>query len=361
MSAPPRPLPQPNPTSPNWPADPARILIRATNWVGDAVMSLPAIRAVRERFPVAHVALIGFPWVWELYARETFLDEFVPLTGRRGWRDFGVKFELASELRRRRFDMALLLPNSFESAALAYAAGVPDRCGYDRDGRGALLSHPVPRPRPGETPRHESFYYLELLRRLGWIPALPPPGEILFENRDAMAVAGGAKLAVAGFGGEVVGVCPGAAFGTAKRWLPERFAEAARRVMDATGADAAVFGTPAERDVCETVARAIGSRARNLAGSTSLADFIEMAAACLLFLTNDSGSMHVASAAGTPTVAIFGATDATATGPSSARAVVVSRKVECSPCLLRECPIDHRCMLAVEPATVAETALNLLK
>jgi heptosyltransferase-2 len=161
----------------------------------------------------------------------------------------------------------------------------------------------------------------------------------------------------------VIGISPGAAYGDAKRWLPERFAESGQQLAGALGASVLVFGAAAERPLCETVAEALrrdGIDARNLAGETSLPQFIDLAAACRLFLTNDSGAMHVASALGVPTVAVFGATDDTTTGPTGEGARVVREPVECSPCLLRQCPIDHRCMTRVTAAGVTAAASRLL-
>jgi heptosyltransferase-2 len=161
-----------------------------------------------------------------------------------------------------------------------------------------------------------------------------------------------------------LGVSPGAAYGAAKRWLPERFAEEAAAVAQPAGMSVAVFGSRDERALCEAVADDIarrGIRVHNFAGETSLAEFIDMAAACQVFLTNDSGAMHIASALGIPTVAIFGATDHIATGPVGSHTRVVREPVECSPCLLRECPIDHRCMTGVSSEKVANQALELLK
>jgi len=164
--------------------------------------------------------------------------------------------------------------------------------------------------------------------------------------------------------GSVIGVSPGAAYGGAKRWAPERFAEAAVQVARERGGAVAVFGSKDERDVCEIVCHFVeraGIPCVNFAAQTNLAEFIDLAAACEVYLTNDSGPMHVASALGVPTVAIFGATDETATGPTGPRARVVREPVECSPCLLRECPIDHRCMLRVTADRVADVALSVMK
>ena len=339
------------------PLSASQILVRAANWVGDAVMSLPAIRAIRARFPGASLTVLARPWVAGVYARETAIDRTILYTVPSGWKHWGARREAARALAG--FDCAILLPNSFDAALVAWLARIPVRIGYRRDGRGWLLTDPVPVPEPGEIPRHERFYYLELLRRAGLIEAYPPSPSIILEGMEAARAAGLEKFAAEGLAGPVVGVSPGAAYGGAKRWPPDRFAAAARAVARAAGASVALFGSTAERPVCEEIARALDVPVRNFAGRTSLAEFIDLAAACCVFLTNDSGAMHVASAAGVPTVAVFGATDDTTPGPAGPAARVVREHVPCGPCLLRECPIDHRCMTAVTPERVACVALEL--
>ncbi len=260
-----------------------------------------------------------------------------------------------------KFDTAILLQNAFEAAAIAYLAGIPERIGYARDGRGFLLTRAIPVPKPGEIPRHESFYYLELLRRAGVVDEMPRNDAIRLEGAPAARSAGLDRFQQLGWGEIVIGVSPGAAYGTAKRWLPERFAESANRVANELGAAVAIFGSKDERDLCSSVAASIAGPVKNFAGETSLAEFIDLAAACRVYLTNDSGAMHIASALGVPTVAIFGATDDQTTGPTGPLAKVVREPVECSPCLKRECPIDHRCMTGVDAGRVAEAALVLVE
>ncbi len=328
----------------------SKILVRATNWVGDAVMSLPALQQIRETFPQARITVLAKPWVADLYARESFADEVIPYE--RSWR-------VVRELRSRKFDTAILLQNAFEAAAVAFLAGIPKRIGYDRDGRGWLLTDPISVPKPGEIPRHERFYYLELLNRAGIIAEVPKCDAIRLGGAAEAAKAGTRRFREMKISGPLVGVSPGAAYGTAKRWLPERFAEAAAS-MEGT---VALFGSASERALCEEVAvllRQFGRLVHNFAGETKLNEFIEMAAACQVFLTNDSGGMHIASALGVPTVAVFGATDDEATGPTGPLARVVRVPVECSPCLRRECPIDHRCMTRVTAARVAEEMTQLI-
>jgi heptosyltransferase-2 len=320
------------------------LLVRATNWVGDAVMSIPALRALREAHPEMRITILGQPWVADLYGREDFCDEAIP------WRSYSLGS--VRDLRSRGFDAALLLQNAFGAAATASLAGIPRRIGYDRDARGWLLTDAIAVPRAGEIPPHESYYYLELLRRAGLIDALLPAEPF---------------IRLAGYPRRpepIVGISPGAAYGGAKRWLPERFAAAAVEIARETNSSVIVFGTSQERSICAQVTAAVAARgvpALNKAGETSMREFLELVSRCSVMLTNDSGSMHIASALGLPTVVVFGATNHITTGPTGPLARVVREPVSCSPCLKRECPIDHRCMTGVTAERVAVTALELLK
>jgi heptosyltransferase-2 len=334
----------------------SRVLVRATNWLGDAVMSLPAIRAIRGVFPHAHLAVVARPWVADLYGREHSIDRVIPYPAAHG---LGARREFAARLRSERFDGAILLQNAFDAALLTWMAGIPERIGYNRDARGWLLTRAIPVPEPGDIPRHERFYYLELLRRVGLIERLPLTPEIRLDGAEEARDAGIARLRSLGIDTPVAGVSPGAAYGNAKRWLPERFAEAATRL----GMPVLVFGAQSERALCGEVASWLAQAkvpAHNFAGETTLREFIDLAAACRVFLTNDSGAMHVAGALGVPTVTVFGATDETGTGPTGPLSRVIRRHAECAPCLLRECPIDHRCMTRVTADDVASAALELI-
>jgi len=333
------------------PSSVSKVLVRVPNWLGDAIISLPAVRLIRQSFPKAHLTVVARPSVAGLYARESVVDQVIPYAprGLRGKRAF------AAGLRTEHFDCAILFQNAFDAALMAWMARIPERIGYNRDGRGLLLTRAVDTPAPGEIPRHERFYYLELLRRAGLIGQFPAISAILLDGIFTAREAGQRRFAELGVSPPVIGVSPGAAFGTAKRWLPERFAEAARTLSGTV----LVFGSAAERELCTEVAALAGGR--SLAGETSLSEFIELASACRLFLTNDSGAMHLASALGVPTVAVFGATDDTTTGPAGPLARVVRAQADCSPCLLRVCPIDHRCMTRVSADQVAATALELWK
>jgi heptosyltransferase II len=331
-----------------------RILVRATNWLGDAVMSLPALRALRAGHPDAEITVLARPWVAAFYEGERSIDRVIPLPGAPGLRDLAQKWQLGKLLRNSRYDLAVLFPNSFESAAIVWLSGARRRVGYARDGRSALLTNAIPVPRPGEGQRHERYYYLELLRRAGLIDAIPEVSEILLDGLEDTRKRGAGLFAARGVALPVIGVSPGAAYGSAKRWLPERFAEAARQLAAHDNASIAIFGSQNEQDLCEEVAKASGGR--NFAGTTTLSEFIDMAAACHLCLTNDSGAMHIAAVTGTPCVTVFGPTDETATGPTGQAALMVREQVDCAPCGLRECPIDHRCMTRVTVDRVVAVA-----
>jgi heptosyltransferase-2 len=323
-------------------------------------MSIPALQALRDAFPNARISILARPWVAGLYGREPFCDEVIPYAEPRGWRGLIGKWRVAKDLQRRSFDCAVLFQNAFEAAMLTRLARIPIRIGYDRDARGWLLTNPVPVPKRGETPAHQRFYYLELLKRAGLVDAYESNRPIRLSGAADAARAGRERFREAGIRGAVVGVSPGAAYGGAKRWLPERFADAASSVASELNATVAVFGSPEEAAVCEAVANAVKIRCVNFAGKTALEEFIEMAAACDAYLTNDSGPMHIVSALGVPTVVVFGATDHVATGPTGDSTRIIREPVDCSPCLLRECPIDHRCMTRVEAKRVADAALQLV-
>jgi heptosyltransferase-2 len=292
-----------------------------------------------------------------LYRREPYCHRVIPYASR----TLTEKWTAGIALGREQFDCAVLLQNAFEAAALAFAAGIPERIGYARDGRGFLLTRAIRVPLPGEIPPHERFYYLELLHRAGILDALPVCDRIRLQGADQARANGQARFHELGLGDVVVGVSPGAAYGSAKRWRPEHFADTAQRLAKFLGGSVALFGSAGERSLCESVAQKMDVKLLNLAGETTLSEFIDLAAACRLFLTNDSGGMHVASALGVPTVAVFGPTNEIATGPTGPFASVVREPVHCAPCLKRECPIDHRCMTRLLPDKVARVALELVK
>jgi len=326
-----------------------KIVIRATNWVGDAIMALPTLRVVRSRFPEAQITILARPYVAAIYKHQQVCDDMIFVND---------KSDMVDELRAQKFDIALLLQNAFEAAWLAWRAGIPERIGYARDGRSLLLTKAVPVPKPGEISPHEQYYYLELLRRAGWLDSLPNETFISLyvpeENRQRAAdflFSAGArqnKLRIA--------IGAGASYGSAKCWPPDRFAELANRLQAQSDADVILFGTPAEAAVSSAIAAGMRHPPINLTGKTSIEDLPALLSQCHLFIGNDSGAMHVAASVGLPVVAVFGPTDPFGTAPVTPRCSIIQEKPYCSPCFLRRCPTDHRCMTRVTPDGVEAAA-----
>jgi heptosyltransferase-2 len=335
-----------------------KILIRATNWVGDAIMALPALRAVRGRFPDAQIAILALPYVADIYRDQQICNCRIVYDRRGAHATFSGRERLAAELRAKKFDVALLLQNAFDAAWLAWRAGIPQRIGYARDARTFLLTKSVAVPQSDEIPRHEKFYYLELLRRAGWLDSLPDEPFIRLnvpeQNRRHAAeflLASGARPHATR-----IAVGAGASYGSAKCWPPDRFAEVLNRLQPQIDADVILFGTAAEASVSAAIASGMRRPPIDLTGKTAIADLPALLSQCHLFLGNDSGAMHVAAAVGLPVVAVFGPTDPYDTAPVTPRCTIVQQKPYCSPCFLRRCPTDHRCMTAVTQLMVESAA-----
>jgi len=352
-----------------------RLLIRGTNWVGDSILSLPALKRARLEFPQARITLLVLPWVAGIFEGCTAVDD-IWLYDRQGLhRGLSGRLRLIRELRERGFDAALLLQNAFEAAVLTRLAKIPVRAGYDRDGRGWLLSHKVPVD-PHVSKLHQTYYYLDLLEQLlgcartsqglaakrtsQFVARAMPDITLAVSPERKQAARTRLQSQGVDFNRTVVGVNPGAFYGSAKRWLSERYATVLDRLIDERQASVVIFGSPNEVAIAEAIHSGMRSRPVILSGRTELSELIAMIACCDLFLTNDSGPMHLAAALRVPTLAIFGSTDEVATGPMSPAAVVLNKRVECSPCLLRECPIDHRCMTRMTAEEVVQQAIRMI-
>jgi heptosyltransferase-2 len=339
------------------PADIGSILVRQVNWVGDAILSLPALAALRQRFPQAEVSVLGRPWVTGLFADQPVADRVIAYQSDGAHRGLVGRWTLARELRRRRFDLAVLFPNSVDAAVVPWLARIPRRVGTPTEGRRLLLTHPV-RVGPHPAERHQVFRYLAVVRSLGAdgdpTPRLTVGGEALQAADRLLADTG------VGPGAGCLAVNPGSIYGSAKRWPAERFAAAADDLADRWGARVLLVGSGKEGAVLEAVARAMRHEPIRLEGRTDLSTLTAVLRRSRLVLTNDTGTMHLAAAVSTPIVAVFGPTDAEATGPYGSGARLVREPVPCSPCLLRECPIDHRCMTGVTVSHVVQAAEELL-
>ena len=329
-----------------------KILVRATNWVGDAIMSLPALRAARTCFPQAEITILARPYVAFLYKDQQVCDNLVYLDTQR---------DVVGEIRAQKFDVALLLQNAFAAAWFAWRTGIPERIGYARDGRSFLLTKAVSVPEPGEIPAHEQYYYLELLRRAGWLNSVPNESFISLhvpeENRQRAAtflLSNGVQT-----DSLRIAIGAGASYGSAKCWPPDRFAELANHLQEKEAqqkVDVILFGTPAEGPVSSAISAGMRVPPVDLTGKTAINDLPALLSQCHLFIGNDSGAMHVAAAVGLPVVAVFGPTDPLGTAPVTPRCSIVQEKPYCSPCFLRRCPTDHRCMTRVTPEAVEAAA-----
>ncbi len=315
-------------------------------------MSLPALTSVRRTYPRAEIFILAKPWVADLFKSHPDVDRVVLYQSPGIHEGFRGKWRLARELRLEKFDLALHLPNSFESALISFLAGIPQRAGYNTDGRGVLLTHRV--PVNGKIKRgHQVEYYLYLLRSLGFqicggIPALETSPKLLEEAERILEALGVKKS------DPLVGLSPGTKYGSAKEWFPERFGELMGRICREMRARTLILGSPGDRLVASQISQKTGPAAIDLTGKTTLSQAIGLIARCRLFITNDSGLMHVASALGIPLVAIFGSTDPLRTGPLSKNGRVLYKSIPCAPCLKTECPVDRRCMELITVSEVYE-------
>ena len=340
-------------------------LIFAPNWLGDAVMALPAIAdVVAHAGPSGRVAVAVRPSVAGLFACVAGIGEIITLGGvtSRGLLA-GIEAD-AKAARAANADVALLLPNSVRAAVVARRAGITDTWGYRHQGRGILLSRAIAKPRGSV---HQADYYRHLVRALGVTnggrePRLRIPAEAAAEAAQRLSAHGWTP------GTRLIGLAPGAAFGGAKRWPPERFAEVSASLAASHGAATVIVGSAADEPAAWAIAQELGKIAGrgsapgpiNLAGRTTLPQLAAVLAQCAAFVSNDSGAMHVAAAAGVPVIALFGPTNERETAPLGARAAVLSAQVWCRPCMLRECPLDHRCMTGISAADVVERVGELV-
>ena len=331
-----------------------KILMRGPNWVGDSILAIPAMKAVRARFPDAEITLLVRPWVAGVFKAAPFINRLWTEPRPAGIGDW---MRITSSIRKNRFDMALLFPNSFESAAMIFLGRVPQRVGYGTDGRRWLLTNSL---KPVREKRHQIHYYLDLA---GAVSANVDQPSIAIEATTEERTQASRLLASSGIAADrhFLVLNPGAAYGSAKRWSEEGFADAGDTLAEEMDLDVVIIGSEVERTIAESIQRRMRSRVAVLNGQTSLETLIGVISGSSLVLTNDSGPMHMAAALGVPTVAVFGATDDVVTGPWGPHARVVKEPVECSPCMLRECPIDHRCMTRVSADAVCRAAREVLR
>jgi len=319
---------------------PFRILIRSSNWLGDAVMSVPTVRAIKNGRPDTHVTVAAPARNAPMWKLVPEVDAIIPLPS-------GSLISAVSRFRRpSHFDAAIVFPNSLRVALECWLGGIPRRVGYRGHWRRWLLNQIVPQARKPGLPEHHSLRFLQVARDCGAdISNLQHPQSNVQTVADQPLK---------------IGICPGADYGPAKRWLPERFAEVAAKINSKSSAQWILFGTKKDAAIGDQIAAAIGDRCVNRIGQTTLDELIDELRRCRLLLTNDTGTMHLAALLGVSVVAIFGSTEPRLTGPLGNGQIILRHHVECSPCFLRECPIDFRCMKAVSSQEVADAVWSIL-
>lgn len=339
-----------------------RIIVRGTNWVGDAMMTLPALRELRRLFPDAHITLATRPWAKGLFIGAEFVDELQIHDGR----GIGSFFHQVRAWRKGQFDLAILLTNSFASALVAALAKIPVRIGYASDGRTSLLTHAIELPEWRST-RHEIFYYLRIVAELEWLLTkqqtfLDVQPDASLEVSDVRKDEARYLLQRQGVHGErpIIALCPGSINSRAKRWPAESYAVLADRCVDTLDAQVLLIGSKEEMEVSRQVADRMHNKPIVLTGQTDIAEAVAVLSVADLLVTNDTGPAHIAAALGRPTLVIFGPTNPLTTRPFSPFAEIIRHPPECAPCMLRDCPIDHRCMTAITPDEVFAHARGML-
>ena len=328
-------------------------------------MTIPAVRSIRNNYPDAEITLLALPWVADVFAASPWVDNIF-LYEKNG-RHHGVRgrLRLISELRKEKFAAAVLLQNAFEAALVTFLAGIPARGGYNTDGRSLLLTHRVKKP-PGIKGKHQVYYYQEMIAGL---EILPGDNRLeLFPGSEAVAAARKGlehflRIENKGSSLPIIGLNPGAAYGPAKRWPAEKFALLAGKVCRELGGIVIVFGTDVDTRAAGIIKDgSVSERVLDLTGKTALATAMAYIDLCNVFVTNDSGLMHVAAALATPTAAVFGSTDHIATGPWCDQFRIIRHSMGCSPCKKTHCPQGHlRCMEDITPEQVFAAVGELLE
>ncbi len=329
-----------------------KTLVRAANWVGDAVMMLPALASIRRELSKSHISILTKPWVADLFYGNPLVNEVILYQSPGKHEGVRGKWNLAQELKREGFDLAILFQNAFEAALIAFLAGIPKRAGYNTDARRILLTEAV--PVNGMVKKgHQVDYYREMVKGLGFqnvetIPSLAVSKEQKEESGKILRSLGLMESSL------LVGLGPGAAYGPAKQWFPERFGALAERLSRDFGARILVFGSRGDKTAASLLIQNARVPVVDLTGKTTLYQAMGLMAKCSLFVSNDSGLMHVAAALGVPVVAIFGSTDPLRTGPLGRNCRVVRKPLSCVPCFKTHCPQERECMERVSVDEVFE-------
>lgn len=353
------------------------LLVRGVNWIGDAVMTMPALRALRESLPDTKISLLVRPWVAPLFENNPDIDEIILYEDK--FDSLIGRFKLSSLLKAKKFCSSILFQNAFDAALIAFLSGIPERIGYSRDGRGFLLTNAIPFNRD-DRKIHHVFYYLNILKNIGIDTEYSQPYIYLSMGERLRA-----RDVLKNLRRPVIGINPGATYGSTKRWPSERFAEVSKRIITELDGSVVIFGSETEAGIAEEIVSnsrlsalspqvASGDSPRRanppgvgssqlliLAGKTNLRELSALISECDILLTNDSGPMHIGYAVRTPLVAIFGSTDPSLTGPPGKENVVIKKELQCSPCFKRKCGKQKMaCMTSITPDEVFEAVKHLI-
>jgi len=332
-----------------------KIVIRAPNWVGDSVLALPAMKTIIRNYPESEVWVAAQAWVKDLFSMSDMFAGIISLPERNGFKNLRVS---ARRIRDSSFDLGILFTNSFASAFVFYLAGIPQRWGYKKDGRSLLLTKGIP-VQSEENPVHQTRYYLDLLTGLGLRE---------FHEELSFPVGQGEKALTEEWlesqniqiQRPLIIINPGAYYGSAKRWPADKYAELASLLQSKIRAQVLIIGSAEETLLAEAIASRMRERPHVLAGKTSLLRLVALLSFADLFVTNDSGPMHLANSLKIPLVALFGPTEPARTGPYQQPAMVIHKGAPCWPCSYRQCPFDHRCMMDISPEEVFQACQKLL-
>ena len=334
-----------------------KILIRASNWLGDNILTMPAIYALRKKYPNAHIAVMiknSMADVWKMAP----VDEIIPFNFRKGVSGLKDRLNYAKNLKNKKFNVCVVMPNSFDSALVPFIARIPERIGWSTDGRSLMLTKAI--PKPADLKIQPQFrHYIYLIEK--WLEEpinanenirLSIPSEI--EGKISHTISNK----------KIVGLNPGSTYGSAKRWLSDYYAELAVKLEKEKNVEILIFGGPGDEDICNKIFEKIiqkdsftSQSCKNLAGETSIIELAAYLKKCSCLVTNDTGAMHISAAVNTPLVAIFGPTDWSSTPPLGTGHKLIKTKVECAPCLKRECPTDHSCMTSITVEEVYEAVI----
>ena len=320
--------------------------------MGDTILSYPTVQQLKTLFPKSHLTILIPNHLADLWKTFPHVDEIIPFQKKGGIRSIWEDLNLSQSLKERNFDLAVILPRSFRSAFHIYLAQIPIRIGYRDGGRSLFLTHGIRRTQE-ILHVHRVHYYQKLLEPLGKIESPPSPQVYLREEDRRWANQMLMDLGISE-GKPVIGMNPGATYGLAKCWYPDRFGELGKRLAEKWQASILLFGKEEERPLVHEIQRHLGAKGIDLTGKTSLLQLAALLERCALLVTNDTGTMHVAAAVGIPVVALFGSTPPPITGPWGDGHVVVKKDVACSPCWERVCPTDHRCMELITVDDVEE-------